>query len=195
MTAGMPVTGTGLATCVPPTRNVTVPEGGAPPLLVLTITSPGGLGSSTLTINAIDGFNGSVNFSCSNLPAMSSCQFSPVSVSASGSTTLTITTKAPVALFVPNDRPNGVDRWSTSGKATVAGIFLFVGIFWRRRWGKLLSLATFLLLLTALGCGGGSSSPPPPPPNPGTSPGTYTVTVTATSGSVFHNISLTLNVQ
>ncbi len=118
-----------------------------------------------------------------------------VSVSASGSTTLTITTKAPVALFVPNDRPNGVDRWSTSGKATVAGIFLFVGIFWRRRWGKLLSLATFLLLLTALGCGGGSSSPPPPPPNPGTSPGTYTVTVTATSGSVFHNISLTLNVQ
>jgi len=158
----------------------------------ITITSPGGPGSSTLTINAIDGFNGPVNFSCSNLPAMSSCQFSPVSVSGSGSTTLTITTTAPVALFIPNDRPNGVDWWSTSGEA--AGIFFFVGVFWRRRWGKLPTLATFALLLTALGCGGGSSSPPPPP-NPGTSPGTYTVAVTATSGSIIHNISLTLNVQ
>ncbi len=161
----------------------------------ITITSPGGTGSSTLTINAIDGFNGAVNFSCSNLPAMSSCQFSPTAVSGSGSTTLTITTTAPVALFIPNGRPNGVDWWSTSGEATLAGIFVFVGVFWRRRWGKHLSLATFALLLIALGCGGGSSSPPPPPPNPGTSPGTYTVTVTATSGSMIHNISLTLNVQ
>ncbi len=161
----------------------------------ITITSSGGTGSSTLTINAIDGFNGAVNFSCSNLPAMSSCQFSPTSVSGSGSTTLTITTTAPVALFIPNDRPNGVDWWSTSGEAPLAGIFVFVGVFWRRRWGKLLSLATFALLLIALGCGGGNSSPPPPPPNPGTSPGTYTVTVSATSGSIIHNISLTLNVQ
>jgi trimeric autotransporter adhesin len=160
----------------------------------ITITSPGGTGSSTLTINAIDGFNAAVNFSCSNLPAMSSCQFSPASVSGSGSTTLTITTTAPVALLVPGDRPNGVDWWTSSGEVTLVSILLFVGVSWRRRWGKLPSLATFALLLVALGCGGGSSSPSPPPPNPGTSPGTYTVTITATSGSIVHNISLTLNV-
>lgn len=162
----------------------------------ITIVSPGGTGSSTLTINAIDGFSGTINFSCSNLPALSSCQFSPASISSSGGTTLTISTTAPVALLVPSDRPNGLDWWITRGAVVFAGIFLVVGVSWRRRWGKLPSFAAFALLLAALGCGGGASStPPPPPPNPGTSPGTYTVTVTATSGSITHNISLTLNVQ
>jgi hypothetical protein len=37
--AGMPETGTGLPTCVPPTKNVIVPEGGLPPLFVLTVAA------------------------------------------------------------------------------------------------------------------------------------------------------------
>ena len=164
----------------------------------ITITGPGGIGSSTLTINAINGFNGAVNFSCSNMPSMSSCQFSPTSVSGSGNTTLTITTTAPVALLIPSDRSNGVDRLTAGSEVTLAGMCLVAGIFWRRRWKKVLNVAAFALLLSAAGCGGGggSSSPPAPPPaNPGTSPGIYAVTVTAKSGALSHDISLTLNVQ
>jgi len=36
----------------------------------VTIPSPGGTGSSMLTISPINGFSGSVSFSCSDLPAM-----------------------------------------------------------------------------------------------------------------------------
>jgi hypothetical protein len=163
----------------------------------ITITSPGGVGNLTLTINALDGFNGTVNFSCSGLPSMSSCQFNPSSVSGSGSTIMSITTAAPTALLMPGGPSSGMDRWAASGGATLAGIFLLTGLSWRRRWGKLLSFAVFAFLLYGVGCGGGGSNPPPPPParNPGTSPGTYVVTVTATSGALTHRISLTLNVQ
>jgi hypothetical protein len=163
----------------------------------IAITSPGGSGSSTLTISAINGFNGAVNFSCSNLPAMSSCQFSPTSVSGGGNTTLSITTTAAVALLIPDNRSNGVDRTTTEGEVTLAGICLVAGMFWRRRWHKLLNVAAFALLLTGAGCGGGGSSgpPPPPPPSPGTTAGIYAVMVTATSGTITHNISLSVNVQ
>jgi hypothetical protein len=163
----------------------------------ITITSPGAIGSSTLTINAINGFNGAVNFACSNLPAMSSCQFSPTSVSGSGNTALTIATTAPIALLVPGNHFNGLDRPMSGGEVALAGIYLVAGMFWRRRWRKLLSVAAFALFLAAAGCGGGGSNgpAPPPPPNPGTLPGNFTVTVTATSGTIIHNISLSVNVQ
>ena len=39
MTAATPVTVTGLPTCAPPTENVTVPLGGVPPLLVVTVAA------------------------------------------------------------------------------------------------------------------------------------------------------------
>src|SRR5438034_2878382 len=55
MTAGMPVTGTGLPTCVPPMKNVTVPEGGAPPLLVLTVAENVPPWAALLNASAVEG--------------------------------------------------------------------------------------------------------------------------------------------
>lgn len=161
----------------------------------ITITNPGGSGNLTLTISALDGFNGAVSFSCSGLPSMSSCQFNPASVSGSGSTMMSLTTTAPTALLMPTSPLKGIDGRVAGGAVTWAGIFLLGGlILWCRR-ERLLSFAVFAFLLCAAGCGGGASTPPPPPPNPGTSPGTYTVTVTATSGALTHSVSVTLNVQ
>jgi hypothetical protein len=163
---------------------------------LITITNPGGTGNLTLTIMPLDGFNGTVNFSCLGLPSVSSCHFNPASVSGGGSTMMSISTTAPTALLMPGGPSNSMDRWAGSAGVTLVGMFLLAGLTWRRRWGKLLSFAVFTFVLYGAGCGGGGSNPPPPPParNPGTSPGTYAVTVTATSGALTHSVSLTLNV-
>ena len=74
----------------------------------ISISSPGGKGTTTLTITGQTGYNGTVNFSaasCAGLPRESTCSFSPASVTGSGSTTLTVTTTAPHTA-----RLNGVER-------------------------------------------------------------------------------------
>ena len=52
------------------------------------------------------------------------------------------------------------------------------------------------LVLFSIACGGASSTKATPTPAPSTmSPGTYTLLVTASSGSLSHNLPLTLTVQ
>lgn len=52
----------------------------------------GNVGTSTLTLTPIGGFTGSAGLSCTGLPTGANCTFAPPSVSASGTSTLTITT-------------------------------------------------------------------------------------------------------
>src|SRR5579864_9133519 len=66
----------------------------------------------TITVSPVYGLNSAVTFSCSGLPAASSCNFSPASLTPGGSpvsTTLTITTTAPSAAAVPI---TGVNPWT-----------------------------------------------------------------------------------
>lgn len=132
------------------------------------------------------------SFSCSGLPSMSNCQFSPSSVSGTGMTTLTITTTAPTGttvLLVPSG--NNRDNWSAFDLAMALAVIFLVGSATRRRNKfKLLGFAAFAFVLCA-GCGGNSG----PPPNPGTPPGTYSVIVTATSGTLNHTVGITLSVE
>lgn len=160
----------------------------------IVIPSPGEAGNSTLTVGSMDGFNGSVTFSCSGLPAMSKCQFSPSSISGSGATILTLTTTAPsTSLLVPNSDFKTVGWRLFCGEIALAMIFL-VGSASRRRYKiSRVGLAAVAFLFCATGCGGGH--PAPPPPNPGTVPGTYAVTVTATSGTLSHSVGIALNVE
>jgi hypothetical protein len=160
----------------------------------ITIANPGGTGSLTLTITGIDGFNGTVSFSCSGLPSMSSCQFNPASVTGSGSSVMSIITKAPTALIMLGGPSNAMNRWVSGSGVTVAGIFLLSGLTWRRRRMTRV-FAVFALLASAVGCAGSGSGPVQPPPDPGTLPGSYTVTVTGTSGALTHSTGLVLNVQ
>jgi hypothetical protein len=69
---------------------------------------------------------------------------------------------------------------------------LFVG---KRR--RVLYLPLMVLVFLMTGCGGGNSSSTPPSStaSKGTPAGTYTASITATSGSLSHQVTLTVIVQ
>lgn len=151
----------------------------------ITISAPGGSGTTTLNITSDPGFTGTINFSCTGLPAKSSCSFSPP---AAGVVTITVTTTAPVVSMLKG--APGLNLWTTGGGIALAGVF-FGGIAGkRRRWSMLLGLLVIAFLLTGVGCGGATHNT-----IPGTPPGTSTVTVTGTSGPLTHSTTFTLNVQ
>jgi len=161
----------------------------------VSISAPGGQGSSTITVDGRNGFSGSVSFTCSApATALITCSISgsPVALSVtntSGSVTLTVQTKAAAAL-----EPRNAPLWLTGSGALFAGV-LMLGIPGRRRRGAAaFTLVVFALLAAAVGCGGsgGSSSTK----TPGTPVGTYNVTVTGTvsSSSTTHNTSVAVQV-
>jgi subtilase family serine protease len=155
----------------------------------VSVTAPGGSGTTTLTITPLGGFSATVSYSCTGLPSEATCTFP---TAATGGT-LTISTTAPSSRM---DK----DPFGRHG-----GIFYalmlpgFVGLVVsasnrRRRFDRrLLSLIAVLALSTLwmAGCGGSSKSS-----NPGTPAGTSTVTVTATAGTLKPPpVSITLTVQ
>lgn len=158
--------------------------------------SVGSAGTFNALITALDGFNGTVAFSCSGLPAKTKCAFTPASVAANGSTVVTITTTA-----------------RTSGRVIAAGNYasflwlatpallpaiLLLGIPSRRRHRDILAITAFTMLLAVGGCGGGGSSvggSGAGTTNPGTPTGNYNVTVTATSRTLTHAANFVLVVE
>ena len=160
-------------------------------------------GSSTsykITVTPAGGFNQSVSLACSGTPSLSSCSFSPGTVTPSGSavsSNLTITTTATTTSSLkPQSRPGSA---SAQNMIALAILFCFISIGgiekYRRRLLASLALIAVLGSLTACGGGGGSSKTV----TQGTPAGTYSVTVTATSGSgnsaLSHSTTVTLTVQ
>ena len=125
----------------------------------ITISSPGGTGTTSLSVNATNGFSGTVTFSCSNLPTESSCSFSPSSVTGSGSTTIMITTTA-ASLMAPVRHPMVLD----AGPKAFDMCLVLIGMLWmvvqvkRRRWSSVATALAVFCLLGAAACGGGGSS-------------------------------------
>jgi hypothetical protein len=156
----------------------------------VTIGSPGGSITNSLTVTGQTGYNSTINFSansCSGLPALSSCSFSPGTVTGSGSTTVTITTAAPTSAAL---RASG---WTGIG-------FMFAGVFLlntkRRRFSSLLAICLLAgLSFTSVGCGGGGNSGGTG--SPGTTPGTYNVVVKAATsdGVISHTIAFTVIIK
>ena len=180
----------------------------------LTISSPGGNATATLTVTAAAGFNGTVNLSCSvayNGQGVAidppTCSLNPAQLSLSsqnnGNTTVSVGSTAPgMATLRPRQ---GNDKWPTFGSTggfIVAAIF--AGFSARRgparkaslrRLGSIFSLLSIcLLLLLAPSCGGGGSGGGGSN-NPGTTAGSYTVTLNANSGIYVTSISVPLTVQ
>jgi hypothetical protein len=150
--------------------------------------------TSTFTVTPTGGFTGPVTFSCSTLPSLATCSFSPASLNVAGvpiSTTLTITTAGSSASLAPPQRGIGngplFAMWGSFG---LMGIVLMGTM--RRRDKKTMTTRILqffglaLLLLAIAGCGGGKASTPT---------GTSSITVTATSGSGSHSAFFVVTIQ
>jgi hypothetical protein len=164
---------------------------------IVTVPTQGASASLKLTVTAVNGFVGGIQFSgssCTGLPSESACSFSPASLPGSGTTTLTITTKAPATAMAILENRQGPGWWGATSGLTLAGVLLLGMPSKRRRVSTLLSLMV-AGILTLSACGGGGGSSNKPAPDPGTPFGKSTVVVTATSGSLKHTVTFALNVE
>ena len=154
----------------------------------------GGSGVVTLTVAALDGFTGTINFdssSCGGLPPNSTCSFAPASIKGNGTSKLTIQTTG-LSGAVRRTHPL---YWAMFINFGLAGILVIGAPRQRRHW-FLSVIAVAVLMAPVVGCGGGSSTSQTPPPQPNPTPsGTYSMTLKAASGSLSHSVPLTLIVK
>jgi len=159
----------------------------------VTISSAGGSATNALSVTGQTGYNSTINFSgasCTGLPALSSCSFSPASLTGSGSTTLTVKTTAPTSAAL---RSSG---WTGIG-------FMFAGVLLlntkHRRFSSVFLTCALLfgLAFASIGCGGGGNGGGGGGGSPGTTPGSYNVVVTASTsdGVVSHTAAFTVVIQ
>ena len=152
-------------------------------------------GTIGITVTSLAGFNSSVAFSCSGLPALASCSFAPSTIipsSPAGEVTLTVST---VGLQTAELRSVFNSRSMALACIWVVGIFVLS--IRRNRWGDWALAITIAFASGIVGCGGGD--PKPPAPVSSVTPlGTSHITVVGTSGSgtntVSHSLPLTITV-
>jgi hypothetical protein len=192
------------------------PAGGLSNALTLAITdfslsaSPasatvqsGQAASYTVTVTPQGGsFDNDVSLSCSDLPTLTSCSFSPASLipgATDATSTLTVSTTAPSAYLVP---PFGLrdDAPLYALWLGLPGLSLFAVCLARqeskkRKLAVSFSLALLLTLLTLLAACGDGMQAPPAQPRPGTPTGTHSFRITGTSGSLQRSATATLVVQ
>jgi uncharacterized protein (TIGR03118 family) len=163
----------------------------------------GGSASFTISLGPLNGFSTATQLSCSGLPALATCSFTPSSVTPQGSSastsTLTISTKPagymPPAAF----RPMGMGVLVPLATFGLFGM-VFAGHKRKGKFSRTLARNTFVVAsgmflaavvtLAMTGCGGYSANT-----TGGTPTGASTVMVTATSGSITHSTSIAVTVQ
>jgi uncharacterized repeat protein (TIGR03803 family) len=138
----------------------------------------GSSGTDIITLNALDGFNGTVNFTCSGLAGGATCTFSPSSITPTGANSTATMTVAATAL-TKVEWP-----WTSTG---LLACMIFAFCHRRRRYVQWLSLAVALAIgsIALGGCGSSAKQTPPV---------TSTVTVTATSGSTQRTTTVTVQI-
>ena len=178
----------------------------APPTATVTV---GRSTAITVTVNALNGFNSEVQFSCSGQPANSLCTFAPATVTpAAGgmaTTTLTLSTRTAGGPYGVASRAPRIPGGPSGLVAAMILLLLSGYIVFSNRSGNhtgkspafrvaLTATASFVLLAVSFlslgGCGGHNSSS-----GAATPPGMTTLVVTAKSGTLSHSTSVTLTVH
>ena len=158
------------------------------------ISAPGAGGTSTITVDARNGYSGMINFTCTApTSAKIGCSVTggPVTLNAttkSGTVTLSITTAN--AGLNPASRPS---LWFTGSGALFAGVLILGGPNRRRRWAVAVTLLLLALVMASVGCGGSKSSGGGGG-GTGTPVGNYTITVTGNDGTTSHTTSVLVSV-
>jgi len=138
-----------------------------------------------ITTSSLNGFTGTVTFSCGSLPALTTCTFAPATAAVSSgiptiTAILTVKTTGPhAALITPHaDRPVYAMIWALAPFSL--GLVFLVGKNRKpRRSGLLGCCLVFVIVAGLASCGGGSTPPPLPPVAQTTPAGAATFTVTA----------------
>ncbi len=150
--------------------------------------SSGGSGTSTITLTSSNGFFGSVQLSCSNLPAALSCSFKPSSVH--------VSKNAPVTslLTITSAQTESAVHTSNPSTGFALAILPIVGamFFWRTPKAPRM-MAVFALCASMMVFSGCQSLAPQ---GKGHNPQTYTITVNATGwNGTAHTSQVQVTVQ
>jgi hypothetical protein len=156
----------------------------------VTVSAPGGSGTTTLSLTPLDGFSQTPTYSCTGLPSGATCTFTPTSATA---VKLTIQTTAPAA-----QNKNTARLLYAFLLPGLLGTIVVVGARKPRLRGMRLIALITLLTVSTLGmtaCAGLANASHT---NQATQPSSSSVTVTAaTTGTspLSHSVVVTLNVQ
>jgi len=173
---------------------------------VVTVASPGASGTMTVTVYPVNGYTGTVNLACSNLPASATCSFSPASVVFTPSTSpttgipVTVTVNTTTASRLPFVHPSGPIVLAAGGAISSALAMYLAAMFiapQRRqfRW-SMASLLLVLGLLTGIAACGSSSTSTNNPSVTGPTGNTAAVlTATASGGSPASTLNFTVTIQ
>jgi hypothetical protein len=150
----------------------------------------------TITVTPQGSFSSPISFSCSGLPALAACAFSPTSVIPKFSTvtsTLTITTAAPTASLVSPSgrRPSPLYATWLVLPAVLLGTAGITASKRKKLLGYCLAFLLGCACLFQVACGSNGSGSG----GGGTPAGTYTIIVTGASGSTQNTTPVTLTVQ
>jgi hypothetical protein len=161
--------------------------------------SSGQTASFTFNLATMGGSSGTFIFSCSSLPASSSCTFNPPSEAVQANATGSATVKIATGLSSTSAQSSGHVPGPFASRGLFVGVVLFMlpfAIDRRQRGAFLLAILilTSLGLTSCAGAGGGGGGTPLPA-NGATPPGTYSLVVTATANGLTHKITLTLTVD
>jgi PKD repeat protein len=154
----------------------------------------------TLSVMPQGSFTTSISFSCTGLPALATCGFSPATVTPNSSTTttrMTVTTAAHTASLAAPAFGQRSGPLYAMWLALPTMLLTMVGLA-GPKFRKLLNYTVVCLLaggcLFLAACGGGASGSGGGGTG-GTPPGAYSITITAAAGSDQHSTTVTLNVQ
>jgi hypothetical protein len=163
----------------------------------LTITNGQNAVYPLLLSSAAD-VSGTATFTCTGIPANSTCNVTPSSVALGNATTVSVTVLTGVSSTTLVS-PLLTNRWSGFWLASLLPVGLLA--LWRGRRSGPVAFALLCCLIAATGCGAGraipleSGSGSGPPPILVTPAGTYTIVASASSGGLTRTVNLTLIVQ